>query len=278
MTVRDIILNSCDIPVVPAIAVKIIRAIDNPKTSLEDLQKVIMSDQSLASRVLKIANSAFYGRQNIDTISEAVVTMGFDAIRTLALAVSTREVYKNFGTIEQKLWEHSLGVSIAAGIISSEASCIKKEEAVVAGLLHDIGKAVMNNNEPERFKIMTQQVYDNRVSYESIEEGIFGYSHAEAGYILAEKWEFPPVLCNAILEHHTFKSKKQAPDEKLLCAIVALSDALCVKLGVGYRGPRGDLNCGEEELRAILGISEERYYEITSLFKIAYMEEKLLLL
>lgn len=279
MSSRNLILNTCDIPSVPTVAIKILKLLTNPRTTLDDLQKAILADQALASRVLKIANSAFYGvRQDIDTISEAIIIMGFNTIRTLILAVSTREAHKTFGLIERKLWEHSLGVSIAAGIIASEVAHIKKEEAVVAGLLHDIGKAVMNNNSPERFSILTQQVYSKRVTYESIEQDIFGFSHAEAGYLLAEKWGFPPILCNVINNHHRHDLETSPSEdlyERLLCSAVALSDALCVKLGVGYRGPMADLNLGEERLRKILGITEDRYYEIIDIFKASYIEEKM---
>jgi len=279
MTARDLILKTCDLPAVPMVAVKIINLIDNPNTTLDDLQRAIMADQALATRVLKIANSAFYAvRHNIDTISEAIAIMGFDTIRTLCLAVSTREVYRRFGLIEQKLWEHSLGVSVACGIIARETPIIKREEAVVAGLLHDIGKVVMNNSQPERFSILTQRVYEERVPYASIEGEVFGFSHAEAGYLLSEKWGFPRILCDVILRHHSCDSidaSEADPYEGLLCATVALSDAICVRLGVGYRGPMADLDLGAERWRDVLGISEERFNDIITVFKDAYIREKM---
>lgn len=187
MTPRALILHNYDIPAVPMVAVKILRLIDNPRTMIDDLQRAIMADQGLATRVLKMANSAFYGvRHNVDTISEAIAIMGFNTIRNLTLAVATREVYKRFGLIEKKLWEHSLGVSIASGIIASMIPSVKNEEAVVAGLLHDVGKVIMNNAEPERFMVLTQRVYEERVTYHEVEEDIFGFTHAEAGHMLAE--------------------------------------------------------------------------------------------
>lgn len=278
MTSKELILQSYEIPAVPMVAIKILKLIDEPRTTIEELQRAIMADQGLATRVLKMANSAFYGvRHNIDTISEAIAIMGFNTIRNLTLAVATREVYKRFGLIEQKLWEHSLGVSIASGIIASTITAIKNEEAVVAGLLHDVGKVIMNNAEPERFMLLTQRVYDERVTYHEIEEDVFGFTHAEAGHMLAEGWGFPEVLCDVIRHHHDcyIGSQDDDPYTRMLCCTVAMADAICVRLGVGYRGPMADLNLHIEELSEILGIKEDKREEIIRRFKLSYVEEKM---
>lgn len=280
MTSRELILNTCDLPSVPMVATKILKLVRDPTATLDDIQKAIIADEALASRILKIANSAFYGtRQNIDTISRAVSIMGFNTIKTLTLAVSSRDVYKRFGIIEQKLWEHSLGVSVAAGILASQNPQVNNEESVVAGLLHDIGKVIMNNSQPERFSILMQRVYNERVPFTSIEKDYFGFSHAEAGYLLAEKWGFPKILCDVILNHHACGSNNTAdiddPCLYSLCSVIALSDALCARLGIGYRGPMADLDLHEDRLRDALGISAERYGEITNAFKNAYVLEKI---
>lgn len=278
MTPRELILQNYEIPAVPMVAVKILRLIDDPKTMIDDLQRAIMADQGLATRVLKMANSAFYGvRHNVDTISEAIAIMGFNAIRNLTLAVATREVYKRFGLIEQKLWEHSLGVSIASGIIASMIPSVKNEEAVVAGLLHDVGKVIMNNAEPERFMVLTQRVYEERVTYHEIEEDIFGFTHSEAGHMLAEKWGFPEVLCDVIRYHHGCYrgSQDDDPYTRMLCLTVAMADAICVRLGVGYRGPMADLNLHIDEIGKMLDINEDRREEIIRKFKLTYVEEKM---
>ncbi len=278
MTGKELILQNYDIPAVPMVAVKVLKLIDNPATSVEELHKAIMADQALATRVLKVANSAFYGvRHNIDTISEAISLMGFNTIRNLTLAVATREVYKRFGIIEQKLWEHSLGVSLASGIIASKFQMIKNEEAVVAGLLHDIGKVIMDNAEPERFAMLTHRVYEERVTYYDIEKDIFGFTHVEAGAILAEKWGFPETLCQVLKYHHD--CYKGLPNHdvyiNMLCCTVALADAICVRLGVGYRGPMADLNLHIEDLCNSLNITGEDIDDIIRTFKLSYIEEKL---
>lgn len=272
---RELILATCEIPAVPVVAVKVLRLVDDPHASIRDLQRVIMADQAIASRVLRVANSAFYGRrQRIDTISEAITVLGLKSIKTITLAVSTREVYRRFGLVEQKLWEHSLGVSVACGIIASQVSIVKAEEAVVAGLVHDIGKVIMNNSHPDRFNILMQNLYERSVAFTSLEGEVFGFTHAEVGALLAEKWGFPEDLRRAILYHHSMASSDPALDGEVIIAAVALADTLCVKLGVGYRGPMPHLDLGEGILLKILGISSDRYAVLVSLFKDAYLRER----
>lgn len=273
---KDLIPQTYDLPAVPAVAIKILKLIDDPFTSLDDVQRVIVADQSLATTVLKMANSAFYGSSHkIDTITDAVAVMGLNTIKMLTLAVSTREVYRNFGIIEQKLWEHGLGVSVASGIIANEFQNIKREEAVIAGLLHDIGKTIMNNSQPERFLLLTQRIYEERLRYEDIEHEYFGFNHSEVGALLAEKWEFPQILCDVIKNHHNrdfyLNNDGQIGD---LCSIVALSDSICVRLGIGYRGPMADIDLDIDELREKMGINNDRFEKIINVFKNAYIEEK----
>lgn len=279
MTSKELILQTCDLPAVPMVASRIIALVDNPSSSVSEIQKVIMADQALSTRIIKTANSAFYSTShNVSTISEAINIMGLNTIKTITLAVSTRDVYKRFGLTEQKLWEHGLSVSVAAGIISGETSFLRKEEAVMAGLMHDIGKVLMNNSEHEKFLLLSERVHEARVTYASIEQEFFGFSHAEAGYLLAEKWGFPQVLSDTIRDHHSsFLTGDSHPDpyHDAMCWTVALSDALCVKLGVGYREPMPDLDLGEEALRKALKINEERYAEITEIFRNEYIQEKL---
>lgn len=279
MLSKELILKACDIPVVPMVAFKVMNLIDTPNSTLEDLQRAIMADQAMATRILKIANSAFYGvSRDIDTVSQALTIIGFNTVKYVVLAASTREVYKGFGIFEQKQWEHSLAVSISAGLIAGEVTFLKREEAVVTGLLHDVGKVIMNNSQPEKYSIVSQMVYERREPYASIEKEIFEFDHAEVGSLMAEKWGFPQVLCNVIRKHHAWSSDNifsGDPYESSLCAAVALSDAFCVRLGIGYRNPMPDLDLGEEILREKLGIDKKRFYEVISIFKDLYLQEKL---
>jgi putative nucleotidyltransferase with HDIG domain len=275
----ELILKSCEIPAVPMVALKVLRLMNDPNTDIGVLQDTIMADQALAARVLRVANSAYFGsRRNVDTISAAIIMMGFQTIKNLVLAASTKQVYKSFGLLEQKLWEHSIGVSVAASILAREVSGVNAEEATVAGLLHDIGKVIMNNSQPERFSILTEMVYNDRVPFFEREKEIFGFGHAEVGGLFAEKWGFPDGLCDVIRRHHFAHYDdlmELEPARRTLCTVTTLADALCIRLGVGYRGPMADLVLKDAECRDILRISDERYAQVIEDFKRAYIEEKM---
>ncbi|MBI5634159.1 MAG: HDOD domain-containing protein [Nitrospirae bacterium] len=274
----ELILKSCEIPAVPMVAMKVLRLVNDPNTEIDALQEAIMADQSLSARVLRVANSVFYGsRRNIDTVSDAIVMTGFQTIKNLVLAAATKDVYKKFGLLEQKLWEHSIGVSVAASILAREVGGLSAEEATVAGLLHDVGKVVMNNSQPERFALLTEMVYNEHVTFAQREKEVFGFGHAEVGGMFAQRWDFSEGLCDVIRRHH-FESYDDLldlePSARTLCTVIALADALCVRLGVGYRGPMADLVLKDAECRDILKISDDRYAEIIEEFKLAYVTEK----
>ncbi len=274
----ELILKTCEIPAVPMVALKVIRLLDDPNTDLDALQNAIIADQSLAARVLRVANSIYYGsRRNIDTVSEAIIIIGFQIIKDIVLAAATRDVYKKFGLLEQKLWEHSIGVSVAASILAREVGGLSAEEATVAGLLHDVGKVVMNNSQPDQFAVLTETVYNDRVAFAQREKDMFGFGHAEVGSLFAKKWEFPDGLCDVIRKHHYEHYDDvmdMEPRKRILCTVIALADALCVRLGVGYRGPMADLVLRDAECRDILKIGDDRYAEIIEEFKQAYVQEK----
>jgi putative nucleotidyltransferase with HDIG domain len=273
---KNILLN-CELPPMPLVAIKIIRLI-NDDAEIDALHDAIMADQSIASNILRIANSSYYGlRRNVDTITDAILILGFDSIKSLALAVCTKMVHKQFGIIEQKMWEHSIGVSIASGVIARGIGFSDPEEAMVAGLLHDIGKAVMNNCQPDRFLLLMERVYNEMVRFSDIENEIFGYGHPEVGGLLAEKWGFTERLISVIKKHH-FQDYEEisdlADDDRTLHAIVALSDTICVRLGIGYRGPMPFIAPIKELWKDILRISDEQIVELTEVFKQSYVEEK----
>ncbi|MDA8090868.1 MAG: HDOD domain-containing protein [Nitrospiraceae bacterium] len=278
---KNVLLQTGNLPAVPAVAARILELVKNENTGIEELKQAIMSDNSLTSRILQMANSVFFRlRQKIDTVSDAITVLGFNTIRTIALAVSTRNIYKNFGLIEQKLWEHSLGVSLAAGLIVDEARLPRnvREEAVIAGLLHDVGKVIMNNGHPDKFLRLVQLVHEERLPFCMVEKDIFGFSHAQLGSMLAEKWGFSEGLSGVILHHHGWRQlDKTAPGGTArVCYIISLADALCARLGIGYKEPMQDLDLGEEELKRVLKIDAGSYEELTSSFKETYLLEKML--
>ncbi|MFH1131051.1 MAG: HDOD domain-containing protein, partial [Pseudomonadota bacterium] len=117
--IADLVKKRFEIPTIPPIAAKVTQELKNPNASSTRMARLISNDQGLTTRILNVANSPFYGlRRNPTSVRQAVVTLGFQAVQGLVVCFSTREVYKKFGPIEKNLWEHSMGVALAADLLS----------------------------------------------------------------------------------------------------------------------------------------------------------------
>ncbi len=224
-----------NIPVIPKVAEKIIHLVEDVNTTSTQLQEVIDTDQGIASRLLKIANSAFYGyRGGIKTTTEAVRVLGFKTIRSLVLAASLREVYKRFGLTEKLLWEHSLFTSISSRAIASTLELPYVEDAFVAGLMHNVGMVVMNNERPDDFSIVMQRFYNEDIPLLEVEREVFGFTHNEAGALTVRKWKLADFL-EKVIYYQDSPDVFEGHDEYLyvLASIVYLSNRLCYRLGIG---------------------------------------------
>ena len=260
--VEDVILSSCEIPAMPNVTQQILMMMSDPDTNAEQLQKVILTDQALTARILKIANSPFYGvPRTIRTLSTAIMILGYRMIRNIVLAIVTRSINRKAGLIETMMWEHSTGVSTASFMIAKEIQFPDPEEAFLAGLLHDIGKQIINNYDPERYMHVIDRTYNENLSYYSVEEEIFGFSHPEVGALVIRKWKLSEELESAIRFHHEgFKSTLKEYPYYLgkLSIIVNLADLMCIKLGIGRREPLDTINIANSESAALLKLSENK--------------------
>ena len=278
MPEKELILKKCKLPALPHVALKVLQVVNNPNTKIADLHHLISRDQAMASRLLMIANSAYYGLpRKVETISDAILLLGFDTVKNIAVAVATKDLYKTKSLIGQKLWEHALGVSVASGIICKFQKInneISPEEALVAGLLHDIGKTVINNNYPEMYEAVFEMVYNDKVPFIKAEEEILGYNHQQVGELLFSEWGFSDEMVEIVAKHH----RRHEIDDinlKTLCTIVAFSDCLNARLGVGYAEPMITLCEDEAEFMEYFDFGIEEVEAIIEEFKARFVLEKL---
>jgi putative nucleotidyltransferase with HDIG domain len=241
------IMAAGDLPAMPVVATKVMQLIEDEQVTAAELAKIVASDPAVAARIMKISNSPLYGcqRQN-QTLPGAIMLMGFNTLKSLVVVAYLKDVFKPVGLVEKMLWEHALGAGLAARIIASDIRSINPEEAFLAGLLHDIGKLIMYNHDREKFQMVIERNYNDGVNFEEAEIGIFPYSHADLGGCVLKKWNFPDVLVNAVMEHHTFVCNDAEENyQQCMTATTCLADMFCLKLGIGEREPQEDLDLTE---------------------------------
>lgn len=221
------------LPTLPGIVTKITKMVSEEKVSAVSLGAVIETDQVLSARVLKIANSPFYGCSGrISSISQAVVILGFNTIKGLMLSATVFDLMAQ-GMVG--LWQHSLGCATTASIIAKKLPVKNVEDVATAGLLHDIGKVVITSQLPKDFAEIIKITEEGSATIRAAEKELLGVTHDEISQWVCEKWNLPLSLKEPIAYHHTPGLARQVPLET---AIVHLADILIRAQGFGYGGDK----------------------------------------
>ena len=270
------IMAAGDLPTIPIVATKVMQMIEMDNISVEEIAKVVTTDPAVAARVLKIANSAFYGCQRqIQTISGAIVVLGFNTLRSLVVAASVKEVYKPYGLTEKMLWDHSLGAALASRIIATTTRKANPEESFLAGLLHDIGKTIMNSLDRDKFQVVMQRCYNERLFFEEAEESVFNFRHDDVGAMVVKKWNFPESLVTAILYHHRLEFPPDTDQYMVnLSSVVGIADLFCHRLGIGAREPLENLDLAGSRPAKLLGLTVDQIEECYAEFRDTYEKDK----
>ncbi|NTV49986.1 MAG: HDOD domain-containing protein [Geobacteraceae bacterium] len=270
------IMTASDLPTIPVVATKVMQLIESESATAEELARVVASDPAVAARVLKISNSSFYGCQRqIQTLSHAIVVLGFGTLKSLVVAASVKQVYQPYGLTEKMLWEHSFGAGLAARIIAKETRLVSEEEAFLGGLFHDIGKIIMNTMNKQQFQDVMQRCYNDGLNFEEAERRVFSYTHSEVGGLVIKKWNFPSMLMHAVLNHHTFDFAEDEDSYKVsLTCVVGLADQFCHKVGIGIREPDDGLDLLQTVPAQRLGLNEQQIDSILERFIEAYEKDK----
>jgi len=226
-----------DIRQLPSLSVVVLEILDSFKDEglkVPELVRKIGRDQGLAARVLRVANSAFLGfPSKVSSINEAVVVLGFHTVRSLALAAG---VIQQFPPGEGKafdrltFWQHAIGVGVAARVLAQKLGR-NQEEAFTAGLLHDIGRLVLDAYFHDSFLKILSLASEEDCPLVSAEKKVLGMDHAEIGYEVARQWKFPLPVQLAIRGHH-------GPDASSseLSDLIHLANVLVHGLEIGNSG------------------------------------------
>ncbi len=227
-TIFQLLKDSKELTSLPQVLVEVIRVVDQDDCSTDEIARVIMRDPALTARLLRIANSPFYGpAREISTINQAVMTLGTRAVKTLALSTS---LYKFFDAENEiidrtRFWRHSLEVAIASREIAQACAYRPSEEAFVAGLLHDIGLLILEANFTDQFKRLWKLV-ESGESLIKLEQEYWNTTHAKVGKFLLDQWHIPGFIGEVIGAHHDVFDKDDVEDSSRLTRIVALGDMI----------------------------------------------------
>jgi HD-like signal output (HDOD) protein len=200
--------NISSIPTLPTVIERLTRLLQNPKTSAEEVGKAITTDQALASKVLKLVNSAFYGFPGrISTITHAIVILGFSTVKNVVLTASIFDAFRNKGDGStgfnlEDFWMHSIACGAASLSIAKQIGSNEKEECFIAGLIHDLGKLILCQYLPNEFNHALQHCSENNQLFYESEKKLFDSTHQEIGGFLTERWNLPANLQNAVKYHH----------------------------------------------------------------------------
>jgi putative nucleotidyltransferase with HDIG domain len=232
---EGIVARVKDLPALPVIVTRVIQLTEDPNSTAKDLSEVLGQDQSLTAKVLRLANSAYYGfPRRINSVTDAVVLLGFGSIRGLVMAASVYDVLEKpvqgYALAPGELWRHSQACAMGARMLAQKVKYRSADQAYVAGLLHDIGKVILSEYLSEVYqKVIDRVILENKPIMD-VETAEMGFDHSIVGAKVAEKWNLPPELVDCIGYHHR---PLQSTSNPILASIIHVSDVICMTMGIG---------------------------------------------
>jgi putative nucleotidyltransferase with HDIG domain len=211
-------------------------ALQSPQCNLSTIGDAIQKDPDLTARLLRLANSPFFGFANrLSTVAEAVSLLGIQQIEDMIVASSVLEQFKGVPdnlVSKYSFWRHSLAVGITARLLAMERRLPKPDKFFVAGLLHDVGRLVLLSQAAEWAQAVFELYQGEKILLREAEKRILGYDHQEIAAELLQSWSYPAALVQAVAFHHTPDSSVA----KLDAAVVHLADHLVNAMGIGSSG------------------------------------------
>lgn len=215
----------------------IINIINDPNSTVKDLKSLIEIDPALTAKVLRTANSAkYFSRNRISDIEKAVMWIGFDNLKEIALNQKVCEIFQKedtkYGFSRITLWKHCVAVAMLSKMIYRREFGEPGENIYAAGLLHDIGIISEDQFMPEDFEKIITSARDKKRNLHNSERDLMGFDHADIGKEIAKRWEFPRELYSSIGCHH--KPLLAQEDNLKITFTLYIADNICHSLEYGY--------------------------------------------
>jgi len=250
-----------DIPSLPQFVIETLKKLDDPKSSASDVGTKLSKDEGLVLRILRLANSAYYGlARRITGISEAIAFLGFKTVKSIVLAASVYKFmdtsFMGYSLDRGELWKHSQVVAATSRYLSDKLKTGDPEEAYIGGLMHDIGKIVLNDYVRFGYSIILRLVEEDGLQFCDAERQILGFDHAQVGGLMMEQWNLPLSYSYMTAYHHI---PEMLPEEGYECRkvldVVHVCNIMCLMLGVGMGADGMQYTISTESLER-LGIAD----------------------
>jgi putative nucleotidyltransferase with HDIG domain len=219
ITLDDVSVGIRELPALPAVVLQLLESFDNDRVDTTELGRKISQDQALVAKVLRVANSSFYGMQGrVASMQDAIVVLGFRSVRTLVVAAAVTGSFPSTNREwfdQQAFWKHSLAVGLAARTFA-DALGINTDHAFTAGLLHDIGRQVLVTCFPDHYKAVVEARRTRDCFSIEAEQAVLGFDHTQVGAALAARWKFAPAIGEAVRLHHNVSGKDAPPTAALI--------------------------------------------------------------
>lgn len=226
-----------DLPTLPATVLRVMQMIEDPLCSTADLAQVLAADPTMAAKILRLANSAYYGfRQKITNIPQAVTLLGFATLKNALLSAAVFDLFRLTATTGfdmNALWKHSVATATAAKLLAKRVRFPNAEKAYTAGLLHDAGKIMIARYLPGSLATIVETVHREHMAMHEAELRTLGLSHPAFGAWILGRWGMPPALIEAVEFHHHPTRAQYAFD---LAGIVYLANILTHRAAIGSGG------------------------------------------
>ena len=255
-----------DLPTLPSVAASIMKTLLDEDASARDVAAIVEADHSLTTKVLMMANSAFFGiPREVSTVRQAIVSLGFNRLKSVVLSLmvmdTVDEMAEGSGMNPEEFWGHSLMCAVCAEDLAKKLRAPFSEEIFVAGLLHDIGKLVLSRHAPEAFDQVMETIERRGIGSVEAERSVLDMDHAQVGEYLMDQWQFPSRLRESVGMHHDPPPEEIRGDAtKQMAAVICLADILAKSRVLGGSRER-ELEQGEE-LGGKLGMSTDDLLEI----------------
>lgn len=235
---REIVVWVGDLPPMPHVASRAMSMVENPATTAEELTDLLSSDTALAARVLKIANSAMFCRQReITTLKQAIMIIGFKALKGIIVAATLRQLNKRYGKLERLIWESSMCTAMCATTVARKLRKSYVEEIFLLGLLHSLGQVVFLSQDEisKDYQLVLEAIKSRNIDYVTAEQEVLGFAHPLIGALVAKKWNFSAETCQVIL-HYKDPVEDDNFDDPIdeKAAVVQLADLLTHAAGIGH--------------------------------------------